>query len=66
MPCSLTQTKARRAPGPGPLKLRTAIQFSAEDAGIADAVAHAGTIDLDEGLRLRVVTVDVRASCRIA
>jgi hypothetical protein len=46
-----------RAPGPGPLKLRTAIQFSAEDVGIADAVAHASVVDLDGGLRLRVATV---------
>ena len=46
-----------RAPGSGPLKLRTAIQFSAEDVGIADAVAHAGIVDLDDGLRLRVATV---------
>ena len=47
-----------RAPGAGPLKLRTAVQFSAEDVGIADAVAHATIVDLDGGPRLRVVTVD--------
>jgi len=46
-----------RAPGPGPIKLRTAIQFSAEDLGIADAVAHANVLDLEGGLRLRVATV---------
>jgi hypothetical protein len=46
-----------RAPGPRPLKLRTAVQFSAEDLGIADAVAHADVVDLDGGLRLRVATV---------
>jgi hypothetical protein len=46
-----------RAPGPGPLKLRTAIQFYAEDLGIADAVAHADILDLEGGLRLRVATV---------
>ena len=46
-----------RAPGPGPAKLRTAIQFSAEDVGIADAVAHAGIVDLGDGFRLRVATV---------
>jgi hypothetical protein len=46
-----------RAPGPGPLKLRTAIQFSAEDVGIADAVAHAIIVDLDGSLRLCVATV---------
>src|SRR5437773_9743191 len=43
-----------RAPGPGPLKLRTAIQFSAEDAGIAEAVSHAGIVDPDGGPRLPV------------
>lgn len=46
-----------RAPGAGPLKLRTAIQFSAEDVGIADAVARANVVDLEGGLRLRVATV---------
>ena len=46
-----------RAPGPGPLKLRIAIQFSAEDAGIADAVAHAGSVHLEGGVKLRVATV---------
>jgi hypothetical protein len=46
-----------RAPGPGPLKQRTAIQFSAEDVGIAEAVEHARTIDLEIGVRLRVATV---------
>ena len=45
-----------RAPGPGPLKQRTAVQFSAEDEGIADAVAHASIVDLD-GVQLRVATV---------
>jgi len=46
-----------RAPGPGPLKQRTAVQFSAEDEGIADAVEHATTVDLGGGVRLRVATV---------
>ena len=46
-----------RAPGPGPLKQRTAIQFSAEDVGIAAAVAHASTVNLDGSLHLRVATV---------
>jgi hypothetical protein len=46
-----------RAPGAGPLMLRTAIQFSAEDVGIADAVARANVVDLEGGLRLRVATV---------
>lgn len=45
-----------RAPGPGPLKQRTAVQFSAEDEGIADAVEHASIVDLD-GVQLRVATV---------
>ena len=46
-----------RAPGPGPLKQRTAVQFSAEDEGIADAVEHASIVDLGGGVRLRVATV---------
>lgn len=46
-----------RAPGAGPLKQRTAVQFSAEDEGIADAVAHASIVDLDASVRLRVATV---------
>ena len=46
-----------RAPGAGPLQQRTAVQFSAEDEGIADAVRHASTVDLGDGLRLRVATV---------
>jgi hypothetical protein len=46
-----------RAPGSGPLKQRTAVQFSAEDDGIADAVEHAGVVDLDADVRLRVATV---------
>jgi Nucleotidyl transferase AbiEii toxin, Type IV TA system len=46
-----------RAPGPGPLKQRTAVQFSAEDAGLADAVAHAAIVELDPDFRLRVAAV---------
>jgi hypothetical protein len=46
-----------RAPGPGPLKQRTAVQFSAGDEGMTDAVEHAGIVDLDGGVRLRVATV---------
>ncbi len=46
-----------RAPGSGPLKRRTAVQFSAEDEGIADAVTHAGVVDLADGVRLRVASV---------
>jgi hypothetical protein len=43
-----------RAPPAGPSSPRTAVQFSAEDIGIADAVAHAELTDLAEGLRMRV------------
>jgi predicted nucleotidyltransferase len=32
------------------------VRFSAEDVGIADAVARAQVIDVDAGLRLRVAT----------
>jgi hypothetical protein len=46
-----------RAPGPAPLKQRTAVQFSAEDEGIADAVEHARILDLRGGVRLRVANV---------
>lgn len=46
-----------RAPGAAPLTQRTAVQFSAEDEGIADAVKHAGVVDLTDGLRLRVASV---------
>ena len=45
-----------RAPGDGPLATRIAVQFSAEDVGIAEAVAHAQSLVLGEGLRLRVAT----------
>jgi hypothetical protein len=45
-----------RAPPAGPGSPRTAVQFSAEDIGIADAVAHAELTDLAEGLRMRVAT----------
>ena len=46
-----------RAPGSGPLKQRTAVQFCAEDEGIADAVKHASVVDLDGGVQLRVASV---------
>jgi hypothetical protein len=46
-----------RAPGPEPMRLRTAVQFSAEDVGIADAVERAKVVELDGGLRLRLATV---------
>ena len=45
-----------RAPPAGPGGLRTAVQFSAEDVGIADAVARAELTDLASGLRMRVAT----------
>lgn len=46
-----------RAPGSGPPKQRVAVQFSAEDQGIATAVENARIVDLPGGLRLRVATV---------
>ena len=45
-----------RAPPSGPGGLLTAVQFSAEDVGITDAVAHAELTDLADGLRMRVAT----------
>jgi len=45
-----------RAPPTGPSGLRTAVQFSAEDVGIAEAVSHAELTDLANGLRMRVAT----------
>ena len=45
-----------RAPAAGPGSLRTAVQFSAEDVGIAEAVSHAELTDLANGLRMRVAT----------
>ena len=42
-----------RAPAAGPGSLRTAVEFSAEDVGIADAVANAELTDLADGLRMR-------------
>jgi hypothetical protein len=42
-----------RAPGSAARKQRTAIQFSAEDVGIASAVEHARTVEID-GMILRV------------
>ncbi len=46
-----------RAPGSGPLAARTAVQFSAEDQPIVEAVARAITVDLGAGVLLRVATV---------
>jgi len=42
-----------RAPGSAPRKQRTAIQFSAEDVGIAAAVEHARSVEID-GMTLRL------------
>ena len=42
-----------RAPGSEPRTRRTAIQFSAEDVGIAAAVEHARSVEID-GMTLRV------------
>ena len=42
-----------RAPGAEPRTSRTAIQFSAEDIGIAAAVEHARSVEID-GMTLRV------------
>ena len=39
-----------RAPGPRARKDRIAVQFSAEDIGLADAVAHAKSVDVEPGL----------------
>ena len=47
-----------RAPGDGPIATRVAVQFSAEDVGIVDAVAHARSMVLAEGLCLRVATAE--------
>jgi hypothetical protein len=44
-----------RAPGSAPLKQRTAIQFSAEDVGIASAVERAHAIDIG-GMTLRIAS----------
>ena len=46
-----------RAPGSGSLTQRVAVQFSAEDEGIADAVTHAAVVDLASGVQLRVARV---------
>jgi Nucleotidyl transferase AbiEii toxin, Type IV TA system len=44
-----------RAPGSGPRRQRTAVQFSSEDVGIDAAVARARTVDAG-GFRLRLAT----------
>lgn len=46
-----------RAPGPAGLRVRTAVQFSAEDTGLAAAISGATVVELGEGVRLRVAAV---------
>lgn len=55
-----------RAPGAGTRKERIAVQFSAEDIGIPEAVARAILADVDDGLRLRIVTVADLAVLKLA
>ena len=55
-----------RAPGSGPLMPRAAVQFSAEDEGIAEAVENAVTVDLPGGIRLRVATVASLIALKLA
>jgi predicted nucleotidyltransferase len=55
-----------RAPGSAPLSRRTAVQFSSEDEGIVDAVAHASVVDLAGGVRLRVATVTDLITLKLA
>ncbi len=47
-----------RAPGDGPLATRVAVQFSAEDVGIAEAVARAKSMVFAHGFLLRVATAE--------
>ena len=55
-----------RAPGDGPLVTRVAVQFSAEDVGIAEAVARAKSMVLAEGLLLRVATAEDLITLKLA
>lgn len=55
-----------RAPGGGARKDRIAVQFSAEDVGIAEAVARAIPAHVDAGLRIRVVAVPDLAVLKLA
>ncbi len=55
-----------RSPGPGARKDRIAVQFSAEDIGLADAVAHAQAVEVEPGLRLRLVAVPDLAVLKLA
>jgi len=53
-----------RAPGPGPRRERTPVQFSADDL-TAEAVAHAGTITL-EGVEVSVVAPKELVALKVA
>ncbi len=55
-----------RAPGDGPLATRVAVQFSAEDVGIAEAVARAKSMVLADGLLLRVATAEDLITLKLA
>jgi predicted nucleotidyltransferase len=43
--------------GSAPLKQHTAVQFSAEDEGLAEAVTRASVVELEGGVPLRVASV---------
>ena len=53
-----------RAPGPGPRRERTSVQFSADDL-TAEAVAHAGIITL-EGVKVSVVAPKELVALKVA
>ncbi len=46
-----------RAPGSGSPQQRTAVQFSAEEAGLAEAIERAEIVDLGGGTHLRLASV---------
>ena len=55
-----------RAPCDGPLATRVAVQFFAEDVGIAEAVARAKSMVLADGLLLRVATAEDLITLKLA
>lgn len=55
-----------RAPGDGPLATRVAVQFFAEDVGIAEAVARAKSMVFADGFLLRVATVEDLITLKLA
>jgi len=55
-----------RAPGDGPLATRVAVQFSAEDVGIAEAVARAKSMVFADGFLLRVATAEDLITLKLA